>query len=265
MCNYTYHHYPTCGHIANFTLAACVELINSLRLRAPLLRGHEVHATHNLAPFTQVNACMQCEAEWATGTMSPRHNGSSAANGNPLRYIALEGMNRDGPVITADFTMTFPSGSATTAHLGHGVGLGIELGRGQGHGHGHGHGHEDGQYHLPAGTVIHGNSDAGIPCEVMNEIGEDWTMDAEDVDEVSESNTASNSFRSSSSSSLGFGSRSRQSSASSHGSALDCFDSMPQTTVMRTDSGDNGEFFRGLQILFPGLFAANGEVLFDGH
>ncbi|KAJ6112932.1 hypothetical protein N7512_008256 [Penicillium capsulatum] len=67
MCRHTYHHYPVCGHISSFTVSACPEFTNQLRMFASTgqsLVCEEVKMTHDLLSASQPSACVECERKW---------------------------------------------------------------------------------------------------------------------------------------------------------------------------------------------------------
>ncbi|KAL5343041.1 hypothetical protein BJX70DRAFT_355493 [Aspergillus crustosus] len=90
MCKHTYHHYATCGHIACFTLDACIEQSTSIRSRSPV-SGHQIDTAHGSLPLSQDIYCLQCEFEsidGSNGLMTPETECS--ANGTPLVQNRLE-------------------------------------------------------------------------------------------------------------------------------------------------------------------------------
>ena len=69
MCNYTYHHDPTCGHIASFNIDTCTTFTSSLRTaesksdQKPICCTKTVHS-HKIISQTHPSLCLQCEQEW---------------------------------------------------------------------------------------------------------------------------------------------------------------------------------------------------------
>ncbi|CAG8429432.1 unnamed protein product [Penicillium salamii] len=123
MCHHTYHHYPSCGHISNWSMTSCQEYTNKLRLagldRSALCEA--ISTSHNLLQSTQPSMCIKCESEWA----------SSIAEGSTQKlYQAIEGMNHPGCIfeIEARMVSTFDCNSeidtydkdATTSHSDNG-------------------------------------------------------------------------------------------------------------------------------------------------
>ncbi|KAL4913311.1 hypothetical protein BDW62DRAFT_167011 [Aspergillus aurantiobrunneus] len=293
MCRHIYHHYATCGHIASFTLDACIELTNAIRSQVQLA-NHSTLATHDLLFPVQKIDCMQCKVEQQTGMQSSRHPGSTSqftnrvGAQNPLNYIALEGINASGPLITADFTMTVPP--SPDARQGQVL------------------------YSVAAGTVVRrdsngfgGEPSSDIPPEAMNSVGEEWA-DTEIEYEMCNWGEPRSQFRTSFSLSPsdyetvseGFPSwpaspagslspkepeywtpgRTRLQSptpgfdgdveiASVHGQGgrlglgdVD-FDEFACYRGMGRESVHEGGFLQGLQVLFPAVFESNQDVFWE--
>lgn len=79
--------------------------------------GHWIKTTHDLQPDSD-NCCLACEVELGRRVSSPKHRGTGTSTSfsaieNPLRYISLGGVDDSGPLVTADFMMTVPSGADT--------------------------------------------------------------------------------------------------------------------------------------------------------
>ena len=67
MCKHTYHHYPGCGHISNWSMTGCQEYTNKIRLAGPEsnVSCTQIEPSHDLLLSTQPSICGQCESEWA--------------------------------------------------------------------------------------------------------------------------------------------------------------------------------------------------------
>jgi len=96
MCKYTYHHYPLCGHISNWTVTSCVEFTSQLRALAmtgQILSCEDTEIRHNINQKANQDLCVQCDIEWC-----------EAVTNNDLaflqrRYHAIEGLETDRPVL----------------------------------------------------------------------------------------------------------------------------------------------------------------------
>lgn len=104
MCLYTYHHYPVCGHISNWSVTSCLEFTNYVRKVADTgqtVSCKQVEMTHDLLPATQPSLCVQCEMEWSTAV---QHNDRYPLLPNTYRII--EGLDAKSPIIEFDVRMT---------------------------------------------------------------------------------------------------------------------------------------------------------------
>lgn len=97
MCLYTYHHFPACGHIANWTVTSCKEYTNTLRLL-----GHggmsgycnRIQTSHDLLSELESDTCGQCDFELQRAVSQQSHNGSQLK-----AYRTIEGLNSTVPII----------------------------------------------------------------------------------------------------------------------------------------------------------------------
>lgn len=98
MCLYTYHHYPACGHIANWTVTSCKEYTNSLRLLsgAGLSGGccNHIQTTHDLLSSLESNTCSLCDLELSCAASHCIPDAFPSKN-----YRAIEGLDSKGPII----------------------------------------------------------------------------------------------------------------------------------------------------------------------
>lgn len=124
MCHYTYHHFPTCGHISSWTVHTCVEHAQQMRfLRSS---GHDplvpqkfpcrrVESSHDLLKDGGGESCAQCWKEnsswfWTPSVSSSRSlsSGWSSSTGQVRgggggrgrnHIIELEGLSSEFPKI----------------------------------------------------------------------------------------------------------------------------------------------------------------------
>lgn len=99
MCRYIFHHYPSCGHIANFDFRSCVEVINLLRglsqpgSNSPELICPNAKVEHDLCSAQLEVYCLQCEFDFQA-------EGAVQAISDSPDYMPIEGIDNPGPVIT---------------------------------------------------------------------------------------------------------------------------------------------------------------------
>ncbi|KAJ5612970.1 hypothetical protein N7510_006164 [Penicillium lagena] len=104
MCLYTYHHYPVCGHISNWSVTSCLEFTNYVRQVAgtgQTVSCKHVQIAHDLLPAAQPSLCVQCEMEWSEAI---QHNGRYPVL--PDTYRIIEGLDAKSPIIQFDTQMT---------------------------------------------------------------------------------------------------------------------------------------------------------------
>ncbi|KAJ5528797.1 hypothetical protein N7527_002190 [Penicillium freii] len=91
MCKHTYHHYPNCGHISNWSMTSCQEYTNKLRLVGPECRAScaQITPSHDLLLSTQPSMCVQCESERAENLSSDGDDQTQPSNS----YRSIEGMD----------------------------------------------------------------------------------------------------------------------------------------------------------------------------
>ncbi|KAJ9488264.1 hypothetical protein VN97_g5016 [Penicillium thymicola] len=91
MCKHTYHHYPSCGHISNWSMTSCQEYTNKLRLAGPEGSASctKITPSHDLLLSAQPSMCVQCESEWAENLSS--HGDDQIQSSNS--YRSIEGMD----------------------------------------------------------------------------------------------------------------------------------------------------------------------------
>lgn len=97
MCLYTYHHYPVCGHIANWTMTSCKEYTNALRLLSRKgLSGHcnHIQTTHNLFVQGESDTCGQCDFEVRCAAFRRTHDASPSKT-----HREIEGLTSEVPII----------------------------------------------------------------------------------------------------------------------------------------------------------------------
>ncbi|RMJ26977.1 hypothetical protein PHISP_02165 [Aspergillus sp. HF37] len=99
MCKHIYHHYPSCGHIANWTVDSCIELTNSLRERPvrQMLSCQKTETTHDLLPIASPTLCFQCEREWQE---EAKHKGCLGRHaGHGKSNVSIEGLESLASVV----------------------------------------------------------------------------------------------------------------------------------------------------------------------
>lgn len=113
MCIYTYHHYPLCGHISNWTVTSCLEFTNQLRLlhgTGAVLCCDDVEVTHDLHPTAPHSLCVQCDFEWTEAMTSPDPEALQ-----PKIYRNIEGLDAKFPVIEFAVRMTIDVTDSSSA------------------------------------------------------------------------------------------------------------------------------------------------------
>ncbi|KAJ5802710.1 uncharacterized protein N7503_005160 [Penicillium pulvis] len=113
MCRYAYHHYPNCGHIANYTVMGCLEFTNQLRYLANVemyLACDDIKISHDLLPADHPDLCLQCAYEWKSTYPQQEHETQFAK-----RNRAMEGLNAANSIIDFKARMVGPKSSDTNA------------------------------------------------------------------------------------------------------------------------------------------------------
>lgn len=116
MCQYTFHNNPDCGHIANFTLDICVEMMNALREGTKNPPDHKVTTVHDLLPKGPSYQCRPCE-----GKLSRVDTNCSECSDS--EYVVLEGQNAGVPIVHSYMEMclneknTPPDGCDSFVHV----------------------------------------------------------------------------------------------------------------------------------------------------
>ncbi|KAJ5218602.1 uncharacterized protein N7498_000701 [Penicillium cinerascens] len=97
MCKYTYHHYPFCGHISNWTVVSCLEFTSELRALAftgQVLSCDRTKIKHIINQTAKQDLCAQCDIEWCEAMTS---NDMDALLDN--KYRVIEGLDAARPVL----------------------------------------------------------------------------------------------------------------------------------------------------------------------
>lgn len=97
MCKYTYHHYPLCGHISNWTVVSCLEFTSELRaltFAGQVLICDKTKIKHVINPKAKQDLCAQCDIEWCEAMAS---NDTDALLDK--RYRIIEGLDAASPVL----------------------------------------------------------------------------------------------------------------------------------------------------------------------
>lgn len=97
MCRHTYHHYPNCGHIANYTVMSCLEFTYQLRHLAGVdwhLSCDSLRISHDLLPADHSDLCLQCAYDWNSVYVPQDHEIQF-----PEKNLSLEEANASHPII----------------------------------------------------------------------------------------------------------------------------------------------------------------------
>lgn len=102
MCKHTYHHYPGCGHISNWSMTSCQEYTNKLRLAGPERSPSctQILLSHDILFSAQPSMCVQCESEWVENFASRREDQIQSSNS----YRLVEAMD-DSQIIDVNARM----------------------------------------------------------------------------------------------------------------------------------------------------------------
>lgn len=106
MCQYTYHHYPRCGHIAKWTVDSCIELTNKLREASPATIKASCVRTkskHDSLPQDHPTGCLQCELDW-----QKQFTGKGSSKGDRSVQLTNGLMVKTKPILELQAGMTFP-------------------------------------------------------------------------------------------------------------------------------------------------------------
>ncbi|KAJ6006118.1 hypothetical protein N7451_004062 [Penicillium sp. IBT 35674x] len=112
MCRYTYHHYPNCGHIANYIVMGCLEFTNQLRYLANVERHlscDDIKISHDLLPADHPDLCLQCAYDWKSRYPQQDHKTQF-----PKRNRAMEGLDAAYPIIDFQARMVGPKRGPNT-------------------------------------------------------------------------------------------------------------------------------------------------------
>lgn len=119
MCNYTYHHYRCCGHIAKWTVDSCAEFTNKLRQNSTndekftCIRAED---KHDFLPEGHPKYCLQCELDWQKQFSGAERSTSARASSNAnvdsnSSHIEGIGTARDRPILNLQAGMNLPTGN----------------------------------------------------------------------------------------------------------------------------------------------------------
>lgn len=99
MCKQIYHHYPSCGHIAKWTVESCIEFTNSLRgvFTGQIASCPKNQVTHDLLPLTHSTLCFQCEREWQREFAQSGNLQNSLGLGKG--HMSIEGLGSVVPIV----------------------------------------------------------------------------------------------------------------------------------------------------------------------
>ncbi|KXG47197.1 uncharacterized protein PGRI_010670 [Penicillium griseofulvum] len=163
MCNYTYHHYSSCGHISNWSMTSCQEYTNKLRLAGPerSVSCTHIEDSHDLLS-TQPSMCVECESEWAENIS----NGDIQTQPSNS-YQAIEGIDTIGHIIQVNAVSNPTSGDRDTSSTDHSDNGQIFLGAAvddSGNADADNSGHSDNGQFCPRGIAVELKADC--KCEV---------------------------------------------------------------------------------------------------
>ncbi|BCR99422.1 uncharacterized protein AKAW2_41105S [Aspergillus luchuensis] len=116
MCQYTFHNNPDCGHIANFSLDICVDMMNAMREGTKNPPDHKVTTVHDLLPKGPFYQCRPCEGKLAKVD-------TNCSDCSDSEYVVLEGQNAGVPIVHSYMEMclneknTPPDGCDNFVHV----------------------------------------------------------------------------------------------------------------------------------------------------
>jgi hypothetical protein len=111
MCKYTYHHYPLCGHISNWTVASCLEFthrIRALSFTGQVLFCDKTKIKHNINQKAKQDLCAQCDLDWCEAVTA----GSMDAL-LEKKYRTIEGLDAERPVLEFAVRMNVDANSVS--------------------------------------------------------------------------------------------------------------------------------------------------------
>ncbi|OJJ50769.1 hypothetical protein ASPZODRAFT_21296 [Penicilliopsis zonata CBS 506.65] len=122
MCLYTYHHYPSCGHIASWSIDSCIGFTKGLRGLAALKPNStqkyccsSIRETHDLLAFSAQSPCQQCESNRLKGLI-PNAYGQPSDWAKP--YLAIEGLTATSPIVDLRVKMIIPQEKRFNGEVG---------------------------------------------------------------------------------------------------------------------------------------------------
>ncbi|KAJ5310111.1 uncharacterized protein N7443_002572 [Penicillium atrosanguineum] len=95
MCKYTYHHFPICGHISNWTVVSCLDLTHQVRTLGQRqgLTCDRVEVKHKFNRKASGTPCVQCDREWCDAVSHDTMDDWLNQNDS-----TIEGINADRPL-----------------------------------------------------------------------------------------------------------------------------------------------------------------------
>lgn len=97
MCKYTYHHYPLCGHISNWTVTSCLEFthrIRALSFTGQVLSCDKTKIKHNINQKAKQDLCAQCDLDWCEAVTTDSMDALLEK-----KYRTIEGLDAENPVL----------------------------------------------------------------------------------------------------------------------------------------------------------------------
>ncbi|KAJ5199709.1 hypothetical protein N7491_009493 [Penicillium cf. griseofulvum] len=171
MCNYTYHHYSSCGHISNWSMSSCQEYTNKLRLTGPerSVSCTQIEYSHDLLLSTLPSMCVECESEWAESLS----NGDSQTQ-TTNSYRAIEGLDAAGHIIQVSAVSNSTSDDSNASSSDHSDNGQIFLGAAvddSGNADAHNSGHSDNGQSCPRGIAVELKADCEceVPCDAWSQ------------------------------------------------------------------------------------------------
>ncbi|KAJ6119895.1 hypothetical protein N7523_004175 [Penicillium sp. IBT 18751x] len=113
MCKYIYHHFPTCGHISNWTIVSCLDLTHQLRTLGQCqgLTCDRVDVKHDFNEKASESSCAQCDIEWCDAVSYDNMDDWLCQKGS-----TMEGINADRPLFEY-FVRMNPNASSDPAEF----------------------------------------------------------------------------------------------------------------------------------------------------
>lgn len=111
MCKYTYHHFPLCGHISNWTVVSCLDFTHQIRAvgQRQGLACDRVEIKHDLNQKASETSCAQCDIDWCDAVSH-----DTMDDWLHQEFSSIEGFNADRPLFEYSVCMN-PNASSDPA------------------------------------------------------------------------------------------------------------------------------------------------------